>query len=90
MTNECRAHVRQPVKATELAELPVELSPEAPHRLRRAEDLEDLEIRERVFQRWLMAMGQESPRRALMVALDDYKQELAILAVRRLGLDGTR
>ena len=66
-------------------EPPIELSPEAPHRLRRAEDFEEIRIRSEVWNRWLTAFAQETPHAALMLALDDYKRELTLLAVKRCG-----
>lgn len=74
----------------ESPELPVQLSPEAPHRLRRAEDREEQEIRVRVWECWLVAFAQGSPHAALMQALDEYRRELGLLALRRLGVGGIR
>ena len=86
MTDE-HCHIRAP---KETPELPVRLSPEAPHRLRRAEDREELEIRARVWNCWLVAFAQESPHATLMQALDEYRRELGLLALRRLGVGGVR
>jgi hypothetical protein len=71
-------------------ELPVVLSPEAPHRLRRADDREEIRIRTKVFDRWLAAFAQDTPHGALMVALDEYKRELTLLALRRVGMGANR
>lgn len=68
----------------------IHLTPEAPQRLRRAEDREDVEIREQVFQHWLSAFARESPHAALMAALDQYRRELTIRAVRRYGVEAMR
>ena len=68
----------------------IQLSPEAPHRLRRAEDREELEIRIRVWQAYCAALAEGTPHAALMTALDEYRRELGILALRRLGIQGTR
>jgi hypothetical protein len=77
------AHVRpSPVEAPEP---PIQLSPEAPHRLRRAEDFAEVRIRIDVWTRWLAAFAQETPHAALMHALDDYRRELTLLAVKRCG-----
>jgi len=62
------------------------LSPEGPHPLRRAEDRAEVEIRDRIFERWLATFAQESPRVALMVALDEYKRQLGLLAIKRFGM----
>ena len=63
----------------------IHLSPEAPHRMRREEDREELEIRLRVWEVWLAAFARETPHTALMRALDEYKRELVLKAVKRYG-----
>lgn len=88
MTSELHAHVvPEPVEAPEHrpAEPPIQLSPGAPHRLRRAEDHAEFRIRTDVWNRWVTAFAQESPHAALMHALDDYRRELTLLAVKRCG-----
>lgn len=64
--------------------------PPGGHRMRRAEDHEEMQIRLRVLAVWTEAYASESPARALWAALDAYKQELGLLALRRLGVGGTR
>jgi hypothetical protein len=56
------------------------------HRGRRAEDHEEREIRFRIWERWLAAFARETPHTALMAALDEYKRELGMLAIKRLGI----
>jgi hypothetical protein len=68
----------------------ITLSPEAPHRMRRVEDRDELAIRLRVWEVWWEANTRETPQGALMLALDAYKHELGILAVKRLGMTGTK
>ena len=86
------AHPRpEPVEAPEP---PIQLSPEAPHRLRRAEDTEDLRIREAAWQSFKAAalplFIHDNLRPALMAALDEYRRELGVMALRRLGVGGIR
>jgi hypothetical protein len=68
----------------------ITLSAEAPHRLRRAEDREEMDIRLRVWEHWLTAFTAVTPHAALMQALDEYHRELGILAVKRLGMTGVK
>lgn len=68
----------------------IRLSPEAPHRLRRAEDRQEIEVRIRVWQAYCAALAEGTPHAALMTALDEYRRELGILALRRLGIRGTK
>ena len=70
-------------------DLPLD-TPVGVHRLRRAEDREEIRIRAKVYDRWLTAFAQNSPHGALMIALDEYKRELGILAIKRLGMGATR
>jgi len=66
-------------------EPPIDFSPEAPHRLRRAEDFQEMLIRSEITDRWLNALAKETPHAALMLALDDYRRELTLLALKRCG-----
>jgi hypothetical protein len=73
----------------------ITLSPEAPHRMRRAEDRDELAIRARVWACFQVALAKSEPacddgHAALMLALDWYKYELGILAVKRLGMTGVK
>ncbi len=63
----------------------IHLSTEAPHRLRREEDREELEIRLRIWECWRAEAARESPHTALMRALDEYKRELILRALKRYG-----
>lgn len=68
----------------------INLSPDAPHRLRRAEDREEVQIRLRVWDVFLEELGHGTTHSALMRSLDSYRAELGVLALKRLGVGGTR
>ena len=69
----------------------IHLSPEAPHRLRRAEDRERMALRLKSWELWInLSARQVTPFDALQQVLDEYESDLAALAIRRLGVRGTR
>ena len=68
---------------------PISLPPGV-HRHRRAEDHEEDEIRQRVYESWLQDFATTTPHKALMAAFDGYRAELALLALRRLGVMGIK
>jgi hypothetical protein len=74
-------------------DLPLD-TPAGVHRLRRAEDHAELELKERVYQGWLREVFQRKQhhldRNVFFRALDAHKAELTEMALRRLGIGGIR